>query len=276
MMTRKVGLAGVTAVAALFALAPAEVSTGGIHLRVALADGGDNGKADAADRGGKDADKGGSVGDGADAGKAGGGGNSAGNPSGVSGTEGNQGNAGTMGNAGGAGRGASTETADRDKGKSGGAVSGPQKGNSAEADDDDDNAMDDDDNDTQVGSKPSDGKGPVGNAFGRDRQGNAAPTRDEPHARAADLLGNLNAAHASPNARANAAPNSMVGQIATYEASMRQAMAISDPNRRDAAVIAAREQLALAANKPLTSDVIQQVDAMLGIRDVSPQLGALR
>jgi hypothetical protein len=68
----------------------------------------------------------------------------------------------------------------------------------------------------------------------------------------------------------------MVGQIAIYEAAMREAIALQDAARRDAAITAAREQLTQSANKLLTADVIARVDAMLGIQGASPQLGALR
>ncbi|MBL8689267.1 MAG: hypothetical protein JNL04_09215 [Rhodospirillaceae bacterium] len=91
-----------------------------------------------------------------------------------------------------------------------------------------------------------------------------------------NTLGNLNAAHASATARANASPNSMVGRIATYESQMNTALAIRDRSERNAAIIAAREQLAESANKPLTAGNIARVDAMLGIRGASPQLGAER
>ncbi len=91
-----------------------------------------------------------------------------------------------------------------------------------------------------------------------------------------NTLGNLNAAHASATARANASPNSMVGRIATYESQMNAALAIRDRSDRNAAIVAAREQLAESANKPLTAGNIARVDAMLGIRGASPQLGAER
>jgi hypothetical protein len=240
MALQKIGLVGATAVAALLALTPLGVSFEGPALQTALADSGDKG-------GDKGAGRSGGT-DSADAGRAGGGGNSVAgtNPSG---TEGNQGNKGTMGNA-------------------GGSFAGSMPGSGRVTTDDDD------DDDTQISEKPKDVTPPVGNAFGhRDRQG---VSKDETHARAANLLGNLNAAHASPQARANAAPNSMVGQIAAYETAMQQALALSNATQRDAAITAARQQLALAANKPLTADAIAQVDAMLGITGASPQLGAVR
>lgn len=78
-------------------------------------------------------------------------------------------------------------------------------------------------------------------------------------------LGNLNAVHASATARAHAAPNSMVGTIARYDTAMRQALVISDPVLRAAAINAARADLAAVANKPLTGSVIARVDHILGL-----------
>ena len=81
----------------------------------------------------------------------------------------------------------------------------------------------------------------------------------------ANELGNLNAAHASATARANAAPTSMVGKIATYDAEMRQALTISDPVTRAYVINAARADLATVANKPLTASVVARVDRLLGL-----------
>jgi hypothetical protein len=92
-------------------------------------------------------------------------------------------------------------------------------------------------------------------------------------ANAANELGKLNAAHASPVALQHAAPNSAVGTIATYESQMNEALMIDDPVARDAAITAARQQLALASNKRLTPSAIMKVDDMLGISGASPTLG---
>ena len=98
----------------------------------------------------------------------------------------------------------------------------------------------------------------------RDRSsGSTAPATA--HGKAASALGNLNAAHASANARANANPNSMVGHIATYEAQMKAAQAIQDPAQRAAAITAARQDLALVANKQVTPAAITRVDSLLGL-----------
>jgi chromosome segregation ATPase len=56
---------------------------------------------------------------------------------------------------------------------------------------------------------------PPGEALGR--PSNLPPGADPGIADAANLLGNLNAAHASPNAMAHASPNSIVGAIAAYK-----------------------------------------------------------
>ncbi len=101
---------------------------------------------------------------------------------------------------------------------------------------------------------------------GRVSSRSVADRRDSP--RSGNTLGNLNAAHASPN--------SMVGRVATYESQMQAALAIQDRAARNAAIVAAREQLAQSANKPLTRDSIARVDSMLGIRGAPPSLGAER
>jgi hypothetical protein len=257
-------LAGATAIAAVLALAPTHVTLQGLESANALAEGGegsgrDGGSAQGGREGNGGTAQGGGAGatDGSDPGKAGGNAASVGgnNPSG---TEGNQGNSGTMGNAGGSRNGGPSQVGQTDR------------THDTNVDDDDDDEVDDDD-------KPQDATLP-----GRDNRGAGMPgglndsQKAEAHNQAAALLGNLNAAHASPTARANASPNSMVGQIAAYEAQMIQAMTLQDATRRTAAITAAREQLALAANKPLTEDVIARVDGLLGIQGVSPQLGAVR
>jgi hypothetical protein len=86
----------------------------------------------------------------------------------------------------------------------------------------------------------------------------------------AGALGSLNAAHASPTARANAAANSRVGQIATYERQFTDAQKIQDPAQRAAALAEARMTLERAANKPVTDDVIAQVNALLGLEPAKP------
>lgn len=70
----------------------------------------------------------------------------------------------------------------------------------------------------------------------------------------ASSLGRLNAAHASPTARANAAANSTVGQIAAYE----QAALVGD-------VQAAAESLAMAANKTVDTSVVKAVNELLSL-----------
>ncbi len=119
---------------------------------------------------------------------------------------------------------------------------------------------------------------------GRDIARNAGDRRDRDSSRSLadrrdtgkNTLGNLNAAHASATARANASSNSMVGRVATYENQMQAALAIQDRAARNAAIVAAREQLAQSANKPLTRDNIARVDAMLGIHGAPAGLGAER
>lgn len=83
---------------------------------------------------------------------------------------------------------------------------------------------------------------------------------------AANILGKLNAMHASARAFAHANPNSTVGALATYQKNMTSATT-------DAQVIAARQQLAAATNKTLTSAAISKIDSTLGIKGASPTLG---
>jgi hypothetical protein len=51
---------------------------------------------------------------------------------------------------------------------------------------------------------------------------------------------------------------------------------LQDPTQRNAAITAARSQLAQSANKPLTESTISRVDSLLGIQGANPQLGAVR
>jgi hypothetical protein len=89
----------------------------------------------------------------------------------------------------------------------------------------------------------------------------------------ASELGKLNAAHASSTALSRAAPNSAVGAIATYDAQMTTALALNDPAAKDAAIIAARQQLSASTNKELTVSAATRIDSMLGITGASPELG---
>ncbi len=107
---------------------------------------------------------------------------------------------------------------------------------------------------------------------------------------AANLLGNLNAAHASPTALEHASPKSIVGALAIYKAAMTKALAdlnaaeqqlatdqannapasqiTADENAIAAAnaeITAAENALALRANKSLTGPVIAKVNMLLGI-----------
>ena len=90
---------------------------------------------------------------------------------------------------------------------------------------------------------------------------------------AAIELGRLNAGNGSPAALEQAASNSAVGAIVTYENQMNAAIALTDPTERDAAITAARRRLGLAGNKQLTPSAITRIDAMLGIGGASSTLG---
>jgi len=116
------------------------------------------------------------------------------------------------------------------------------------------------------------GNSGVGASTSRGNSSNAGATASA-HGRAANELGNLNAAHASATARGNAAPGSMVGQIAAYETAMKSALAIEDPAQRAAAITAARQDLALSANKQLTTTAATRVDSLLGLPASPATLG---
>jgi len=62
--------------------------------------------------------------------------------------------------------------------------------------------------------------------------------------------------------------------IDAYQKQMRAALSITDPPRRDAAVMSARQQLAQNIRKPLTAGTIAELDGLLDLGGVSPQLGA--
>src|SRR6266853_2137895 len=85
----------------------------------------------------------------------------------------------------------------------------------------------------------------------RDRESAQGLNHSQAQANAASELGKLNAAHASTTARENAASNSTVGSIAAYDKEMSAALAIRNPTARDAAIVAARQKLALNSNKDL-------------------------
>ena len=112
--------------------------------------------------------------------------------------------------------------------------------------------------------------------FGADRAEDRAAANASGNANAHSQLGGLNAAHASDTAREHAASNSRVGEIGTYEADMKAALAISNPTQRNAAITSARQKLAATSNKPLTSSAIAQLDSELKIQGASPSLGAVQ
>ena len=107
----------------------------------------------------------------------------------------------------------------------------------------------------------------------------------------ANQLGRLNAAHASPTARAHAAPNSAVGRIAAYEAAVYQRQDVQleleslleDENATHQQIEDAQlaveeaaqlevETLSAAANKEINEDVAHAVNEMLGIESLDSEL----
>ena len=59
-----------------------------------------------------------------------------------------------------------------------------------------------------------------------------------------------------------------------YHRRMASAMAITEPRRRDEAIVRARQKLALDTRKPIAAGTIAEVDGLLDIGGISPQLGA--
>jgi hypothetical protein len=95
---------------------------------------------------------------------------------------------------------------------------------------------------------------------------NSADANEKTLGQAANILGKLNAAHASATALAHANANSAVGALAAYQTNMSSATT-------DAEITAARQQLASASNKTLTAAAITRIDGLLGIKGASPTLG---
>jgi hypothetical protein len=88
-----------------------------------------------------------------------------------------------------------------------------------------------------------------------------------------------NAASAADYPRASVTSPANIGEIKApaieiYQRQMRSALSITDPPRRDAAVTSARQQLAQNVRKPLTVATIAELDGLLDIGGISPQLGA--
>lgn len=121
----------------------------------------------------------------------------------------------------------------------------------------------------------------------QNRSAHGAARGSTPHAVAdrtaiAGALGALNAAHASPRARDVAAANSRVGRIAAYENAMRDALAMPEATqaqraaKADAIAAARTHELAAAANKPISPDVVTRVDSLLGLPPSDPTLGVTR
>ncbi len=104
------------------------------------------------------------------------------------------------------------------------------------------------------GSGKGHGKG-IGHGHARSGQGYGhGHGKASKHGVSASTLGSLNAAHASPTARANAAPNSTVGAIAAFVNAV-ESNEISNRQRIEAAA----QALASKANKPITTPVLSQV-----------------
>lgn len=126
-----------------------------------------------------------------------------------------------------------------------------------------------------IGADPAFGRGPPPGAGGPPAGVTVGPpaAAHTSEGSAASMLGGLNAAHASASAFAHANPNSMVGDVATYEQQMNSALALTDAKQQANAITAARQQLALSTNKTLTASAVTRLDQMLGIKGADPSLG---
>ena len=86
-------------------------------------------------------------------------------------------------------------------------------------------------------------------------------------------LGALNAAHASPNAFANASANSRVGRIRAYEEALNKYLddvtqsqgCTSGCPDLPADISSVAQALAAASNKTLTTDALNQLNGLLGV-----------
>lgn len=197
-------------------------------------------------------------------------------PGGTSGN-GNGGGAGNSGsNGGNAGGGNSGGTAGNSSG--GGGNAGGTSGNSSDATGHSSAGHSGTPSGTGLGSTSNPGSGAAAGGLSQaGRIGHGAASQGE----LAKAAGALNAAHASSAGLAHAAPGSRVGQIATYDRAMLSAISlpVSTPTEiaaHNAAIAAARAQLATASNKTLTSTVISQIDARLGLPVVDPTVGLTR
>jgi len=123
---------------------------------------------------------------------------------------------------------------------------------------------------TSKGGKGSTGKGLAGS---KDPKGKGST---------ASALGALNAAHASPNALARASANSRVGKIAAYKDAINNLNAVNAAFKagtatiaqQEAAQMAAAQALANAANKSISTGVVNSVDALLGVSLSAPTTAA--
>lgn len=98
-------------------------------------------------------------------------------------------------------------------------------------------------------------------SIGSDVSGSAAADvqGDPSLAKAASMLEQLNAAHASDTGLAHASPNSIVGALAAYK------QAVIDAAGDTTALTAAQDQLATSTHTTLTPDVITNLNTLLGV-----------
>jgi hypothetical protein len=127
--------------------------------------------------------------------------------------------------------------------------------------------------------------GAKGGTGDNDRHESADTGKSDAQGDSAAVLGRLNASHASAEALANAAPGSVVGEIAAYKTAIEayltgqsslQSLLATDPSCTKAAcaaaeaaqkqdLLSAEAALSAAANKPVTTQVVGAVDSNLGL-----------
>ena len=108
-----------------------------------------------------------------------------------------------------------------------------------------------------------------GHGHGHDK-GHVVETAHHGHGSKSSALGNLNAAHASPTARANASPNSMVGLIAAYAAEA-QTMTTAEAQEALGAISNKSSYDAELDAEAVDAEVVAEVNEMLGVENLGEE-----
>lgn len=163
---------------------------------------------------------------------------------------------------------ASAKGAGKSSGKGGGKKGGSKSSKSDKSSGSDlDTADSDDGDEDKIGNGHIKAKG-NGHAKHHDGEGDDGPNA---HGKLSSSLGNLNAAHASPNALKNASDNSIVGLLALYAAEVRAAADGDDENDPLLTLAGQQDALGEFSNKtggePVDEDVAMEVNRLLGLNE---------